>query len=133
MSDHEEERWVKERRDVTQFYQLRWIKRTTSRQDLPRGDMTISGDPNPHANSSLEDDDVEDDTYKPSPRARSHGKGLVGASDSGHKAVRDEEIEEEVEEEGGGDDDEGGGRPMLWMKSTPLATHTWKLQLFGYP
>jgi hypothetical protein len=75
--------------------------------------MTISGDPNPHANSSLEDDDVEDDTYKPSPRARSHGKGLVGASDSGRRAVRDEEIEEEVEEEGGGDDDEGGGETYV--------------------
>jgi hypothetical protein len=30
--------------------------------------MTISGDPNPSANSSSEDDDVEDDTYMPSPR-----------------------------------------------------------------
>jgi hypothetical protein len=66
MSDHEEERRVKTRHDVTQFYQRRGVKRT-SRQDLPRGDMTISGDPNPSANSSSEDDDVEDDTYIPSP------------------------------------------------------------------
>jgi hypothetical protein len=29
--------------------------------------MTISGDPNPSANSSSEDNDVEDDTYMPYP------------------------------------------------------------------
>jgi hypothetical protein len=51
--------------------------------------MTISGDPNPSANSSSKDDDVEDDTYMPSPRARPHGKGLASASSSG--AVMDEE------------------------------------------
>jgi hypothetical protein len=51
--------------------------------------MTISGDPNPSANSSSEDDDVEDDTYMPSPWARPHGKGLASASSSG--AVMDEE------------------------------------------
>jgi hypothetical protein len=28
--------------------------------------MTINGDPNPSANNSLDDDDVEDDTYMPS-------------------------------------------------------------------
>jgi hypothetical protein len=73
--------------------------------------MTISGDPNPSANSSSEDDDVEDDTYMPSPWARPHGKGLASASGSG--AVRDEE-EIEEEQDGGnendvaeGDDDEG--------------------------
>jgi hypothetical protein len=63
MSDHEEERWVKARHDVTQFYQRRGVKRSTSRQDLPRGDMTISDDPNPNANNSPKDDDVEDDTH----------------------------------------------------------------------
>jgi hypothetical protein len=107
MSDHEEEMWVKARHDVTQFYQWRGVKRTTSQQDLPRGDMTISGDPNPNANNSSEDDDVEDDTYMTSPWACPHGKGLMGASGNGCGAVRDEEIEEEVEEEGGGGDDEG--------------------------
>jgi hypothetical protein len=72
--------------------------------------MTISGDPNPSANISSEDDDVENDTYMPSPQARPHGKGLARASGSG--AARDEE-EIEEEEDGGnrtdtaeGDDDE---------------------------
>jgi hypothetical protein len=74
MSDHEEERWVKARYNVTQFYKRRGVKRTTSWQDLPRGDMTISGDPNPRANSSSEDDDVEDDTYMSSPRTHPHEK-----------------------------------------------------------
>jgi hypothetical protein len=74
MSNHEEERRVKARHTVTQFYQWRGVKRTTSLQDLPRGDITISGDPNPSASSSSEDDDVEDDTYMPSPRACPHGK-----------------------------------------------------------
>jgi hypothetical protein len=74
--------------------------------------MTISGDPNPSANNSSEDDDAEDDTYMPSPRDRSHGKGLTSASDSG--AVRDkEEIEDEEDGENEndgaeGDDDEDG-------------------------
>jgi hypothetical protein len=102
MSDHEEERRVKARHDVTQFYQRRGVKRTTSRQDLPRGDMTISSDPNSCANSSSEDDDVEDDTYMPSPRAHSHGKGLASASGSG--AARDEEDIEGEEDGGNGDD-----------------------------
>jgi hypothetical protein len=137
MSDHEEERWVKARHDVTQFYQWRGIKRTISRQDLPRGDMTISGDPNPSANSSSEDDNVEDDTYMPSPQTRPHGKGLASAS--GSVAVRDEE---EIEEE------EDGGMKMMRLRvmmmrrmkkflmlrrSTPLPTYTWELQFFGYP
>jgi hypothetical protein len=67
MSSHEEERQVMARHDVTQFYKRRGVKRTTSRQDLPIRDMTISGDPNPSVNNSSEDDDVEDDTYMPSP------------------------------------------------------------------
>jgi hypothetical protein len=57
MSDHEEERRFKARNDVTQFYQQRGVKRTTSQQDLLRGDIKIIGDPNPNANSSSEDDD----------------------------------------------------------------------------
>jgi hypothetical protein len=111
MSNHEEERRVKTRHNVTQFYQWRGVKRTTSQQDQPRGNMTISGDPNPNANSNS-DDDVEDETYVPSPQARPHGKGIAGPSGSGSRAVRDEEIDEEImeEEEGndgaGGDDDE---------------------------
>jgi hypothetical protein len=102
MSDHEEERRVKVRHDVTQFYQRRGVKRTTSWQDLLRGDMTISGDRNPSANISSDDDDVEDDTYMPSFRARPHGKGLASASGSG--AARDEE---EIEDEDGGNENDG--------------------------
>jgi hypothetical protein len=37
MSDHEEERRVKARHDVTQYYQRRSFKRIVSRQDLLRG------------------------------------------------------------------------------------------------
>jgi hypothetical protein len=106
MSDDEKERRVKARHDATQFYQWRGVKRTTSRQDLPRGDMTISGDPDPSTNSSSEDDDVEDDTYMPSPWARPHGKGLTSAS--GSEVVRDEEeIEEEEDGRNGNDGAEG--------------------------
>jgi hypothetical protein len=64
--------------------------------------MIISGDPNPSANSSSEDDDVENDTYMPFPRARRHGKGLACASSS--RAGRDEE-EIEEEEDGGNSSD----------------------------
>jgi hypothetical protein len=66
--------------------------------------MTISGDPNPDNSSSCSNDDIEDDTYVPSPRARPHGKGLASASGSG--AGRDNEIEEESEEGANGDDGE---------------------------
>jgi hypothetical protein len=100
MADDEERR-VKERHNVTQYYQRRGVKRTTNRQDLPRGDMTISGDPDPNANSSS-DDDVEDETYVSLPRAHPCGKGLVGPSGSGSTTARDEEIEMEIEEEEGG-------------------------------
>jgi hypothetical protein len=54
--------------------------------------MTISDDSNPNDNNSL-DEDVEDETYVPSTRARPGGKRLVSAS--GSWATRDEEIEEE--------------------------------------
>jgi hypothetical protein len=55
--------------------------------------MIISGDSNPSANSSSENDDVEYDTYMPSPQAHPHGKELASASSSG--VARDEE---EIEE-----------------------------------
>jgi hypothetical protein len=38
-----------------------------SNREMPRGDMTISGDPNPGNSSSSSDADIEDDTYVPSP------------------------------------------------------------------
>jgi hypothetical protein len=52
MSDNEERR-VNARHDVTQFYQR---KKNVSRKEMPRGAMTISGDPNPDNSSSSSDD-----------------------------------------------------------------------------
>jgi hypothetical protein len=96
-----EERGVKARHDMTQFYQRRKV---VSRKEMARGDMKISGDPNPDNSSSSSDDNIEDDTYVPSPWARPQGKGLASASGSG--AARDDEIEEETEEGADGDDGE---------------------------
>jgi hypothetical protein len=93
MSDNEEERMVKERHEVTQYYQRRSFKGARSQQNLPRGDMMVSGAPDPNANNSSHDD-VEDDTYRPSPRAHPHGKGKGLVSASGSEPARDEEIEE---------------------------------------
>jgi hypothetical protein len=73
-------------------------------EEMPRGVMTISGDPNPDNSYNSLDDDIEDDTYVPSPRARPHGKGLASAS--GSEARRDDEIEEEAKEGADGDDGE---------------------------
>jgi hypothetical protein len=87
-----EERRVKARYVVTQFYQR---KKDVSRREMPRGVIIISGDPNLDNSSSSSDDDIEDDTYVSSPRARPHRKGLASASGNG--AGRDE-IEEEAEE-----------------------------------
>jgi hypothetical protein len=71
---------------------------------MPRGDMIISGDPNPDNSSGSSVDDIENDTYVPSPRARPHGKGLVSASGSG--AARDDEIEEEAKKGDDGEEEE---------------------------
>jgi hypothetical protein len=68
--------------------------------------MIISGDPNSDNSSSSSYDDIEDDTYVPSPRAHPHGKGLASASGSG--AGRDDEIEEEAEEGADGEEEEEG-------------------------
>jgi hypothetical protein len=137
MSNHEEERQVTTRHDVTQFYQRRGVKRTTSRQVLPRGYMTINGDPNPNANNNSEDDDVEDDTYMPSPWSRPHGKGLASASGSGVARDEEEIVEEEEDNDGAeGDDDEEDeevfdveeinptsyihmGTPVFWLPLNP--------------
>jgi hypothetical protein len=107
MSDNEEERRVKVRHDVIQFYQCRPSKRTMSRQELPWTDMTIEDQPSAaREDESSKDDDVEDDTYVTSPRAHHHGKGLASASGSG--AERDEEIKEEDDgnDRAEGDNDE---------------------------
>jgi hypothetical protein len=100
MSDKEERR-VKARHGVTQFDQRRKV---VLRKEMPRVDMTISGDPYLDNSSSSSDDDIEDETYVPSPQARPHEKGL--ASPSGSGAARDDEIEEKVEEGADGDDGE---------------------------
>jgi hypothetical protein len=105
MSNHEEEGRVKARHDVTQLYQRRSIKQTSSRQQLPRGDMSVSSDPSPDNSNSSSEDEVEDETYVPSPRAHPHDKGLSSASSSG--AARDEEIEVEDDGNDGADGDDG--------------------------
>jgi hypothetical protein len=122
MSDHEERR-VKARHEVTQYYQRRGDKRTSSRQDMPRGDITISGDPSASNSNSGSDDDIEDESYVSSPQARPHGEGLAGACGCGSGAARDEEIEEEMEEEGGGDDDEGEEETYAVDEINPSYTH----------
>jgi hypothetical protein len=63
MSNNEERR-VKSRHDMTQFYQRR---KDVSRREMSREVMTISDDPNPNNSSSSSDDDIEDDTYVSSP------------------------------------------------------------------
>jgi hypothetical protein len=89
------ERRVKARNEVTQYYKR--IKVVT-RRELPRADMTIEGEPSAaREEASSEDDDVEDETYVPSPRAQPHGQGKGIASGSGAA---------EIEEEGGGDEGE---------------------------
>jgi hypothetical protein len=65
--------------------------------------MAISGDPNPDNSSDSSDDDIEDDTYVPSPQTHPHEKRL--ASVSGSEAPRNDEIEEDDEE---GDDGADG-------------------------
>jgi hypothetical protein len=100
MSDNEERR-VKTRHNVTQFYQRR---NDVSRREMPNRVMIISGDPNPDNSSSSLDNDIEDDTYVSSPRAHPHEKGLASASDSG--AAIDYEIEKEVEEGVDGEEEE---------------------------
>jgi hypothetical protein len=75
-----------------------------SRREMPRGVMTISGDPNLDNSSNSSNDDIEDDTYVPSPRARPHRKRLASASGSG--AGRDDENEEEVEQGADGEEEE---------------------------
>jgi hypothetical protein len=100
MSDNEEERRVKARHGVTQFYQRR--KLVTSRE-LPRADMTIEGEPSAaRREESSEDDDVEDETYVASPQAPIHGWGKRLASGSGSGAV---EIEEDEEAESDGEEE----------------------------
>jgi hypothetical protein len=75
-----EERRVKARHEVTQYYKRRKV---VTRRELPRADMTIEGEPNAaRGEESSEDDDVEDETYVPSPWAQPHAeeRGLLVAA-----------------------------------------------------
>jgi hypothetical protein len=90
-----EERRVKARHDVTQFYQRRKL---VSRRELPQADMTIEDNSSlAREEDSLEDDDVEDDTYMPSLRAPicGRGKGLASRSGSGSGAAEEEAFDVE--------------------------------------
>jgi hypothetical protein len=65
-----EERRVKARHEVTQYYERRKV---VTRRELPRANMTIEGEPSAaREEASLVDDVVEDETYVPSPRAHPH-------------------------------------------------------------
>jgi hypothetical protein len=92
-----EERRVKARHNVTQYCDRRKV---VTRRELPRVDMTIEGEPSiDRGEEWSEDDDVEDETYVPSPRDHAHGQEKGLASSSGNGAVRDDEIEEEEDGE----------------------------------
>jgi hypothetical protein len=106
MSNNEEERRVKARlyREMNQHYHRRPYKKIVTRKELSRANLTIEGAHNSaREEESLYDDDVEDKTYIPSPRAHPHGKGkgLESTSDSG--VARDE-----IAEESKGDADNNG-------------------------
>jgi hypothetical protein len=91
-----EERRVKARHEVTQYYERRKV---VTRRELPLADMTIEGEPSAsRQEASSEDDDVEDETYVPSPQAQPHsrGKGIASGNGGGSGAA-------EIEEECGGD------------------------------
>jgi hypothetical protein len=60
---------------VTQFYQRRKL---VSRRELPQADMTIEGEPSAAREEEiLKNDDVEDETYVPSPELLSMVEGRV--------------------------------------------------------
>jgi hypothetical protein len=69
--------------------------------------MTIEDNQSPaREEESSEDNDVEDDTYEPSPQAPFHGRGKGLASASGSGAARDDKIEEEAKEDDGDKEEE---------------------------
>jgi hypothetical protein len=107
MSDNEEKRLVKARldREMSQHYHRRSYKKIVSRKALPRADMTIVGAQSSHGEEERLDEDVEDETYVPSPMALFHRKEKGLASSSGIRPTRDE-VESEDESDNG---DEGAG------------------------
>jgi hypothetical protein len=71
--------------------------------------MTIEGEPSAaREEASSEDNDVEDDTYVPSPRAPICGRGKGLASASGSRVARDDKIEEEDNDDDDGNDGDDG-------------------------
>jgi hypothetical protein len=94
-----EERRVKARHEVTQYYERRKV---VTRRELPRANMTIEGEPSAaREEARSKDDDVEDETYVPSPRVQPHGQGKGIASGSGGGSGA-----KEIEEKAGGDEGE---------------------------
>jgi hypothetical protein len=102
MLDNEEERRVKARfyQDVSQYYQRRSYKKTVSRKDLTRANMTIESAHESTREEESSDEDVEDETNISSPRAPHHGKGKSIDSASGSGVARDEEEFERGDEHG---------------------------------
>jgi hypothetical protein len=101
MSDREDERCVKARHDLDssgQHYRGTY-KRTMSKKKLPRAYLTIDGAQNSSRQEESSDEDVEDETYVPSPKAphRSKGKGLASGSRSGAARNAEESGDEEEE------------------------------------
>jgi hypothetical protein len=70
-------------------------KSSVSRQDLPRGNLTVEGGSD-SSNNTTSSDDEEEETYVPSPQGQ--GKRVVGGSRGVNRATEIEE-EEEGEEE----------------------------------
>jgi hypothetical protein len=65
------ERRVNASHEVTQYYERRKV---VTRRELPQADMTIEGEPSAaRGEESSKNDDVKDEMYAPSPRARPHG------------------------------------------------------------
>jgi hypothetical protein len=99
MSDREDERRVKARHDLDssgQHYRGTY-KRTMSKKKLPRAYLTIDGAQNSSCQEESSDEDIEDETYVPSPKAphRSKGKGLASGSRSGTARNVEESGDEE--------------------------------------
>jgi hypothetical protein len=114
MSDNEEERRVKARHDVTQFYQRRKIM---SRRELPWVDMTIEENPSPaREEESSEDDNVKDDTYMPSPQAP-----IVAKERALLVVVELQKFKRKKK------------KPLMWRKSLQPPMFTWEIQSLGSP
>jgi hypothetical protein len=108
MLDDEIERHVKARLDhggsSLKTYVRQGRKSTVKQKEMPSGDFTVDDVPSPNTSSDTSNEDVEDDTYIPSPWAPTHGKekGLASTSGSGTR-------DEDVRAESYGEDSNGDG------------------------